>query len=62
MKQNVGMVDRIIRIILGLLAFALGYYFHTWWGLFGFIPFITGLIGWCPLYALLGISTYKPKK
>ncbi|HNX00776.1 MAG TPA: DUF2892 domain-containing protein [Candidatus Cloacimonadota bacterium] len=59
MKHNVGKTDRIIRIILGIIGFALGFYFHTWWGLFGLIPFITGIIGWCPIYAILGISTAK---
>jgi hypothetical protein len=62
MKQNVGNGERVVRVILGLIAFALGYYYHSWWGLFGFIPFLTGLIGWCPIYAAFKFSTHKMKE
>ena len=65
MKQNVGNVDRWIRIVLGvallsLLAFLSGPI--RWIGLIGLIPLLTGLFNFCPIYALLGISTNKPKK
>lgn len=47
----------MIRIIIGALAFLAGYYYRSWWGLLGIIPIITGAIRYCPLNALLGVST-----
>ena len=64
MKKNVGMVDKWIRIILGLILLSLILLLDgnlRWLGLIGLIPLITGLINFCPLYALLGISTNKRK-
>jgi len=60
--KNVGGADRIVRIILGLVIIALGFYFKSWWGLVGVVPFLTALIGWCPLYLPFGISTCRVKK
>ena len=59
MKKNVGTIDRIIRIVLGVAILALGYYYRTWWGLVGLIPLATGFAGWCGLYTILKISTRK---
>lgn len=56
-KCNVGKVDRIVRVVLGLVLIALGFYFNTWWGAIGMIPLVTAAIGWCPLYRPLGITT-----
>ena len=60
-NANVGLTDRSIRTLLGigLIAFALsgdrtGY---EWIGWIGVIPLITGLVGICPLYSMLGINT-----
>ncbi len=61
MKRNVGPVDRIIRLILGAIIILLGAIFNSWWGLIGVLVFLTGLVGWCSLYALFGISTCKVK-
>jgi predicted RND superfamily exporter protein len=61
MKQNVGSADKLIRIILGIVILALGFIFKSWWGIIGIIPLLTGLVGWCGLYTLLGISTCKIK-
>jgi hypothetical protein len=61
MKRNLGDTERVIRVIIGIIVFAIGFYYHSWWGLLGLIPFVTGIIAWCPIYALLGWSTYKPK-
>ncbi len=57
MKKNVGRIDSIIRIILAICIFVAGFYFKSWWGLIGIIPFITGIIGNCPLYNVFGINT-----
>lgn len=59
MKQNIGSVDRIIRILVGLALIAWGLWAQSWWGAVGLIPLGTALIGWCPGYAPFGISTRK---
>ncbi|MBU0690414.1 DUF2892 domain-containing protein [bacterium] len=61
MKANVGGADRAIRIILGLVILALGYFYHSWWGLVGLIPLLTGLFRFCGAYPMLGINTCKTK-
>ena len=56
--MNVGTIDRIIRIVLGLVLIALIFVGpKTWWGLLGFIPLGTGLVRFCPLYMPFGIKT-----
>lgn len=56
--QNLGSTDRMLRAALGIAAFSLVYVGpHTPWGYLGLVPLITAAIGYCPLYALLGIST-----
>ena len=63
MTSNVGMIDRVVRIVVGLLliAYAIPIGFApsgwNWVGWIGIIPLVTGLFGICPLYSLLGIST-----
>ena len=58
MTSNVGGLDRIVRIVLGLVLISLVFVGpKTVWGWIGIIPLATGLIGWCPPYALLGINT-----
>lgn len=60
MKDNVGGTDRIIRIVLGLVLLGLTLTGNIGlWGWLGLVPLITGAIGWCPPYAILGISTCK---
>jgi len=60
--RNVGTVDRALRITLGvaLLFFALTG--RGAWGWLGLIPIATGLLGSCPAYSLLGISTCATRK
>lgn len=60
MTQNVGSVDRGIRALLGILILMLGIAYNSWLGLIGIIPLFTAMVGWCPAYSLLGISTKKP--
>jgi hypothetical protein len=64
LKQNVGQVDRLVRLILGLVIVSLGLYFGSWWGLLGVIPLGTAAMSSCLLYSLFGISTcpIEPKK
>lgn len=60
MKSNVGGVDRTLRIIVGLALIGLAATGTVgWWGWLGAVPLVTGLVGWCPPYAILGISTCK---
>ena len=61
--KNVGTVDKVIRIILGLVLLALVFVGpQTPWGWIGVIPLVTGLIGFCPLYSVLGMNTCGAKK
>jgi hypothetical protein len=63
MSVNVGTLDRIARIVLGiaLIAFALGYVAPgtgwNWVGWIGVLPILTALFGTCPAYSLFGLST-----
>ncbi len=59
MKQNVGTFDRWIRIVLGVVMIVWGFTAGSWWGAIGLIPLITGIIGYCGLYSIFGISTCK---
>lgn len=59
MQLNVGKTDGRIRVILGILIVVLGFIFKSWWGIIGLIPIVTGMLGWCPLYAILDISSKK---
>ena len=60
--KNVGSADRAIRLILGLVIIAIGYYYQSWWGAIGIVPIFTALIGWCPAYLPFGISTCSTRK
>ncbi len=60
MKQNIHNIERVIRVVLGLIILSLIFVGpKSLWGLVGILPILTGLIGWCPPYQLLGISTCK---
>jgi hypothetical protein len=59
MQLNVGKPERVIRVIVGLGIIGAGVYFQSWWGAIGLVPVLTGILGWCPPYQLLGISTNK---
>ena len=61
-KKNIGSTDRILRIIVGLVLIAFGFYYQTWWGAIGIIPLATALINWCPAYVPFGISTCKTEE
>jgi hypothetical protein len=57
MKKNIGNADRLIRVFVGLAAGVLGIVFNSWWGLLGLIPIATAVVGTCPVYLPLGVST-----
>ncbi|HEY5373666.1 MAG TPA: DUF2892 domain-containing protein [Polyangiaceae bacterium] len=60
MLTNEHAFDRIARVVLGLLLLALTVVGpKTLWGLVGLVPLVTGVIGFCPLYRVLGISTCR---
>lgn len=58
MPRNEANVDRALRIILGLVLIALVFVGpQTPWGWVGVVPLLTGLVGFCPLYRLIGVNT-----
>lgn len=66
MKTNIGTIDRILRVVVGL-GLILGYFLnpggaYSWLYMIGIVPLVTALIGNCPLYAILGVSTCPTKK
>ena len=63
MKMNVGVPDKSVRIIAGLILIALTLTGTIGvWGWVGVVPLVTGLMGWCPLYQLLGINSCPAHK
>lgn len=61
MKCNIGKTDRLIRVLLGLVAIAAGVYLKSWWGAIGLVLILTAAIGWCGFYGIFGMSTCKTK-
>jgi hypothetical protein len=62
MIQNVGGLDKVTRIIAGLILVALVFIGpKTAWGWLGLIPLATGIFNFCPLYTLLKLSTARKK-
>lgn len=60
MNKNVGTLDRVLRVIVGLALIALSVTGTVGsWGWVGIVPLITALAGWCPAYTLFGIKTCK---
>ena len=62
MKCNIGKVDRVIRIIIGIVILAVGYYFKSWFGLIGILPILTAIFRFCPFYIPFKINTDKKNK
>lgn len=60
MQINVGAIDKIIRVVVGIVLIALAAIGTIGlWGWIGVVPLLTGLFNFCPLYNLLGINTCK---
>jgi hypothetical protein len=58
MDRNVGSIDKIVRIVVGLGLIALVFVGpKTPWGWIGLVPLLTAAINWCPLYTVLGVRT-----
>lgn len=63
MQSNVGGIDRIVRIVAGLVLIGLTLNGNIGlWGWLGVVPLATGAIGWCPPYAIFGWNTCSVKK
>lgn len=63
LKTNEGLADRIARVLVGLALLSLVFMGpKTAWGWIGLVPLLTGVVGLCPLYALLGISTCPARR
>ena len=62
-RLNEGRMDRVARIVVGVILIAVGIAMMGTWGIvlgvIGLVPLFTGLTGWCPLYALFNINTCK---
>jgi len=59
--KNVGGIDRILRVVIGVAVIAWGAYAQNWLGAIGLVPLLTGTIRWCPAYLPFGFSTCKCK-
>jgi hypothetical protein len=62
MKTNVGGIDKILRILVGIALIAWALMGGPVWAWIGVVPLATGLFGWCPAYTLLGMNTCPLKK
>lgn len=61
MECNVGTLDKVLRVIIGIAIIGTGLYFNSWFGLIGLIPIATALFGKCLLYYPFGITTCRNK-
>nr|MBF0223020.1 DUF2892 domain-containing protein [Desulfobulbaceae bacterium] len=60
MQKNVGTIERVIRIGVGPVMISMTFIGpESAFGMLGLVPLMTGIIGWCPPYAMFGISTCK---
>lgn len=62
MQKNVGGIDKIARIVVGIALIVWAIAGGPVWAWIGILPLATGLLNWCPAYSLLGIKTYPLKK
>ncbi len=60
--RNEGTADRALRVALGLVLIALAVTGKGVWGYIGIVPLLTGIMGSCPLYSILGINTCSLRK
>ncbi len=65
MTKNMGSIDRVLRVILGLALLAFAFLSgspYAWVGYIGVVPLLTAALGSCPLYSILGLSTCPAKR
>lgn len=63
MRTNEGAIDRLLRIVVGAAIVSMAFVGpQTPWAYLGMIPFVTGIVGFCPLYSLLGINTCSSRR
>jgi hypothetical protein len=61
LPRNEAMWDRVLRVVLGIVVLSLVFWGpKSLWGLVGLLPLVTGLVGSCPAYTLLGVRTCAP--
>jgi Protein of unknown function (DUF2892) len=61
-KLNEGSIDRVVRVLVGGVLLSLVFFGpQTWLGLIGIVPLLTGVVGFCPLYRVFGLSTRASK-
>lgn len=60
MKANVGGIDKVLRVVVGIALLSLVFVLEgtaRWFGLVGLVPLLTAFVGFCPLYTLIGVNT-----
>jgi hypothetical protein len=58
MTKNVGSIDRVLRVVIGLALIVSAYAgWFSPWGYIGVVPLLTALVGICPAYSLFGLNT-----
>jgi len=62
MNKNLGKIDRVLRVIVGLAIVLYSFVEASWLGAIGLVPILTAIIGWCPLYCPLKINTCSKEK
>lgn len=62
MQKNVGGIDKIARVLIGLVLIIWALAGGSVWAWIGVMPLATGLLGWCPAYTLFGFKTCKLKR
>lgn len=62
MKTNVGGIDKILRIVVGIALVVWAILGGPVWAWIGVLPIITGVMGWCPAYTFIGLNTCPLKK
>ena len=58
-KTNVGGIDRVLRIVVGSASIAWAFLGGPVWAWVGVVPLVTALVGFCPVYPIVGVSTAK---
>jgi DUF2892 family protein len=62
-RPNIGNSERVIRVVIGIAILSLAFAGpKSPWAYLGILPVLTGVLGWCPPYAMFGISTCRAPK